>query len=169
MCCAFATATVPRAHAGASKLNRHRDGRTWPQKSAKRIDRYATATDCSLGCAPGMLGDLSGSARRVLTRTNTLCEASLGPFIVHWRAKTMRAPLFSGRRSLLPFFRIPMSMLCAILVPMCQRLGVWTLATRAHERRISMTCLCTPNAFALLWPPLNRKRRIWREKTGSWC
>jgi hypothetical protein len=53
----------------------------------------------------------------------------------------MRVPLFSGCLSLLPFFIIPMSVPCAMLVPRCQRLGISTSAARAHERRISMACL----------------------------
>ncbi len=56
----------------------------------------------------------------------------------------MRVPLFSGRRSLMRFFSIPMSVPCAMLVPRCQRLGIWTLAARAHERRISIACIGVP-------------------------
>ena len=106
------------------------------QNAQKRITCGATATEYSPGCATGMLGDFSGSARRALPPTNMLFGASLGPFIVHLRAQTLRACAFrflSGAvrccRSSLSPCRCPVPFSCQG----CQRLGILTSAARALE------------------------------------
>lgn len=105
--------------------------RTWAE-SAKRINRRATATEYSLGCAPGMLGDLSDSARRALPPTNMLCGAF---FIVHLRAQTLRACAFHFFAGAVGCCRSSLSP-CRCPAPCsCQGVSVWASWHRPHAHK----------------------------------
>ena len=140
MRCACATATVPRAHAGAGNLNRH-----WAVAHMGRKRKAHQSSRNSHRVQPGLCaGDVGRLVRLGTAGSPSDQHALRGLFhraLACSNPARMRVPLFCGCRWLLPFFIIPMSVPCAMLVPRCQRLGILASAARAQERRISMACL----------------------------
>ena len=166
--CACATATVPRAHAGAGNLNRHwavaHMGRERKAHQSSRNSHRVQPRAVRRGCWATCQTRHGGLSLRPTCFAGPFssCTCVLKP-CAHARSTFLRVPFAAA---VLHYPHVGALRHARAKVSASGHLGIGRTRTRAANQYGMLRC--APNAFALLWPPLNRKRRIWREKTGSW-